>query len=117
MFFSLDGIEVPEKSRKHVSSPAKNSATKRLNMYLRWMVRNDKKGVDFGIWKQHSPADLMLPLDVHTGTISRKLGLLKRKQNDWKTVEEITNQLKEFDSEDPIKYDFALFGLGAIEKF
>ena len=86
-------------------------------MYLRWMVRKDKKGVDFGIWKEIKMSDLMLPLDVHTGNTSRKLGLLKRKQNDWKTVTEITDQLRKFNTEDPCKYDFALFGLGVVEKF
>jgi uncharacterized protein (TIGR02757 family) len=86
-------------------------------MFLRWMVRNDKHGVDFGIWKSISSSQLCLPLDVHTGNVSRKLGLLTRKQNDWKSVEEITNVLKQFDKKDPIKYDFSLFGLGAFEAF
>jgi uncharacterized protein (TIGR02757 family) len=102
---------------KHVSNPATGSAAKRLNMYLRWMVRNDKAGVDFGIWRRISSADLMLPLDIHTGNTARKLGLLKRKQDDDKAVEEITNMLKLFDANDPVKYDFALFGLGVFEKF
>ncbi|MBR9831254.1 TIGR02757 family protein [bacterium] len=102
---------------KHVSDPLKGSSAKRINMYLRWMVRSDNRGVDFGIWNQLSPADLKLPLDVHTGNVSRKLELLQRKQNDWKAVEEISNRLSEFDAIDPIKYDFALFGLGAIEGF
>lgn len=117
LFFNLDSTAPPQKSRKHVSNPTKNSACKRLNMYLRWMVRKDKKGVDFGIWKEIKMSDLMLPLDVHTGNTSRKLGLLKRKQNDWKTVTEITDQLRKFNPEDPCKYDFALFGLGVVEKF
>ncbi len=117
LFFNLDKVSVPDKSKKHVSNPIKNSACKRLNMYLRWMVRDDKKGVDFGVWKNIPMADLMLPLDVHTGNTSRKLGLLIRKQNDWKTVEEITVQLRKFDAVDPCKYDFALFGLGVAEKF
>lgn len=86
-------------------------------MYLRWMVRNNKTGVDFGIWKQISPALLCLPLDVHTGNVGRSLGLLKRKQNDWQAVEEVTAQLRKFDAADPVKYDFALFGLGVFEKF
>ncbi len=86
-------------------------------MYLRWMVRKDNKGVDFGLWKGIKPAQLCLPLDVHTGNVSRKLGLLLRKQNDWMAVEEITSVLKQLDSKDPVKYDFALFGLGAFEKF
>lgn len=102
---------------KHVSDPSKGSSAKRINMYLRWMVRNDKRGVDFGIWKKLSPANLMLPLDVHTGNVSRKLLLLERKQNDWKAVVEISDQLRKFDPKDPIKYDFALFGLGAIDHF
>lgn len=102
---------------KHVSDPSSNSSAKRLNMFLRWMVRSDKRKVDFGIWKSVSPAELMLPLDVHTGNVGRKLGLLKREQNDWRAVEEITGSLRKFDSKDPIKYDFALFGLGAVEKF
>ncbi|MCE9540535.1 MAG: TIGR02757 family protein, partial [Bacteroidetes bacterium] len=94
-----------------------NSSAKRLNMFLRWMVRSDKRKVDFGIWKSISPSELMLPLDVHTGNVGRKLGLLKREQNDWKAVEEITETLRKFDKKDPIKYDFALFGLGVFEKF
>lgn len=101
------------RSEKHISNPDKNSSAKRLSMFLRWMVRNDKKGVDFGIWSSISASQLCLPLDVHTGNVSRQLGLLKRQQNDWKAVEEITNVLKTFDSGDPVKYDFALFGLGA----
>jgi uncharacterized protein (TIGR02757 family) len=102
---------------KHVSNPARGSAAKRLNMYLRWMVRKDKQGVDFGLWNKISTADLMLPLDIHTGNTARKLGLLKRKQDDAKAVEEITEILKLFDANDPVKYDFALFGLGVFEKF
>ncbi len=86
-------------------------------MYLRWMVRNDKKGVDFGIWNKINASQLCLPLDVHTGNVSRKLGLLKRTQDDWQAVEEITSVLREFDKNDPVKYDFALFGLGAFEGF
>ena len=100
------------RSEKHISNPIQKSSAKRLCMYLRWMVRQDKKGVDFGIWKSISSQDLCLPLDVHTGNVSRILGLLKRKQNDWQAVEEITGILKSFDTKDPIKYDFALFGLG-----
>lgn len=105
------------RSEKHISNPDAKSSAKRLSMYLRWMVRNDKMGVDFGLWGKIKPAQLCLPLDVHTGNISRKLGMLKRKQNDWQAVEEITEVLKTFDIADPIKYDFALFGLGAFEKF
>lgn len=105
------------RSEKHISNPDAKSSAKRLSMYLRWMVRNDKKGVDFGIWKNISPSQLCLPLDVHTGNVGRKLGLLHRTQNDWQAVEEITSVLKRFDKNDPVKYDFALFGLGAFEKF
>lgn len=102
---------------KHVASPAKGSSAKRLNMYLRWMVRSDELGVDFGLWKQIPASALMLPLDVHTGTISRQLGLLTRKQNDWKAVEELTQNLRIFDAEDPVKYDYALFGIGVNKDF
>lgn len=101
------------RSEKHISNPLKNSSAKRLCMYLRWMIRKDGRGVDFGIWNSIKPSQLCLPLDVHTGNVSRTLKLLARKQNDWTAVEEITEVLKKFDSKDPIKYDFALFGLGA----
>ncbi len=114
IFFEL---EHEHRTEKHVSDVEKGAAAKRLNMYLRWMVRSDKSGVDFGLWKQIPASALMLPLDVHTGNVARKLGLLTRTQNDWKAVEEITTRLREFDPQDPIKYDFALFGLGAFEKF
>lgn len=100
------------RTQKHVANPNKGSAAKRINMYLRWMIRQDNTGVDFGIWKNIPMHALMIPLDVHSGTIARKLELLKRKQNDWKAVEELTQILKEFDPEDPVKFDFALFGLG-----
>ena len=86
-------------------------------MFLRWMVRRDTNGVDFGIWDKISPADLYLPLDIHTGNVARKLGLLKRKQNDWEAVEELTGVLRKFDNTDPVKYDFALFGLGIFENY
>lgn len=105
------------RTNKHISSPAKNSSAKRLNMFLRWMVRQDKQGVDFGIWQQIPTSKLSLPLDVHTGNVARKLGILTRKQNDWKAVEELDIALRKMDSQDPIKYDFALFGLGAFEGF
>lgn len=105
------------RSEKHLSNPAKNSAAKRINMFLRWMVRKDASGVDFGIWDGISSADLYLPLDVHTGNVARKLGLLKRKQNDWKALEEVMGKLRKMDANDPVKYDFALFGLGVFEKF
>nr|WP_321407967.1 TIGR02757 family protein [uncultured Carboxylicivirga sp.] len=107
----------PTRSHKHVANIEKGASAKRINMFLRWMVRNDKKGVDFGIWKTISTKDLLLPLDVHTGNVSRKLGLLMRKQNDIKAVDEVMNHLRTFDSNDPVKYDFALFGLGVEEKF
>jgi uncharacterized protein (TIGR02757 family) len=109
--------EFPDRTQKHIANPLKNSSSKRLNMYLRWMVRNDKKGVDFGIWKTISPSELHLPLDVHTGNVGRKLGLLQRTQNDWKAVAEIQETLVKMDPNDPCKYDFALFGLGAFEGF
>ena len=114
VFFEL---EHQHRIEKHVSDVGKGASAKRLNMFLRWMVRTDLNGVDFGLWKQIPASALMLPLDIHTGNISRKLGLLTRAQNDWKAVEEITAKLREFDPEDPVKYDFALFGLGAFEKF
>jgi uncharacterized protein (TIGR02757 family) len=101
---------------RHVSDPFKGSAAKKLNMYLRWMVRKDNKGVDFGIWDSISPSILSCPLDVHSGNVARKLGLLKRKQNDAKAVAELDAVLRSFDRNDPAKYDFALFGLGASEK-
>jgi uncharacterized protein (TIGR02757 family) len=116
LFFS---IESPARTYKHVSNPAVNSSAKRICMYLRWMIRNDKRGVDFGLWKnnQLNSPQLMCPLDVHSGNVARKLGLLKRNQNDWKAVEELTANLKKFDPKDPVKYDFALFGLGIEEQF
>lgn len=100
------------RSRKHLSDVTTNSAAKRLNMFLRWMIRKDEQEVDFGLWKNMPMSALMLPLDVHTGDVGRALGLISRKQNDWKTVEEITGILRTFDAQDPIKYDFALFGMG-----
>lgn len=103
------------RSRKHVANPAKGSTAKRINMFLRWMVRSDDKGVDFGLWKQISAAQLCCPLDVHVGNVARRLGLLCRTQNDWRAVEELTGNLKKFDPDDPVKYDFALFGMGVFE--
>ena len=114
VFFEL---EHEHRTEKHVSNVMKGAAAKRLNMFLRWMIRSDQFGVDFGLWKQIPSSALMLPLDVHTGNVARKLGLLTRTQNDWRAVEEITAKLREFDPEDPIKYDFALFGLGIFERF
>jgi uncharacterized protein (TIGR02757 family) len=113
VFFELPG----ERTRRHVSDVGKGAAAKRLNMFLRWMVRADKSKIDFGIWGGIPMSGLMLPLDVHTGNVARKLGLLTRKSNDWKAVEEVTAALRVFDPADPVKYDFALFGLGAFEKF
>lgn len=112
-------FEIPHTNRtkKHISDPMRGSAAKRINMFLRWMVRNDLCGVDFGIWKSISPKYLSCPLDVHTGNVARKLGLIERKQNDHKTVLELDKKLREFDVNDPVKYDFALFGLGVFEKF
>lgn len=104
------------RTHKHVSSPYKNSSTKRIIMFLRWMVRKDKRGVDFGLWKSTDPKHLSIPLDVHTGNISRKLGLITRTQNDWKTVEELDLVIRTFDEKDPAKYDFALFGLGVTKE-
>lgn len=105
------------RSLKHISDPTRNSASKRLNMFLRWMVRSDNQGVDLGIWKSIPTSELMLPLDVHTGNVGRSLGLLERKQNDWMALEELMSTLRKFDPVDPVKYDFALFGLGAFEGF
>ena len=112
-------FEIPHTNRtkKHISDPMRGSAAKRINMFLRWMVRDDTRGVDFGIWKSISPKYLSCPLDVHTGNVARKLGLIQRKQNDHKAVMELDKKLREFDLIDPVKYDFALFGLGVFEKF
>jgi uncharacterized protein (TIGR02757 family) len=104
--------EHDKRSEKHIADVSRKATCKRLNMFLRWMVRKDHYGVDFGLWKEIPASALMLPLDVHTGNVSRALGLLKRKQNDWQAVEEITQRLRDFDKDDPVKYDFALFGLG-----
>jgi uncharacterized protein (TIGR02757 family) len=114
VFFELDH---EHRTEKHASDVEKGAAAKRLNMYLRWMVRTDSAKVDFGLWKKIPTSALMLPLDVHTGNVARKLGLLTRTANDWRAVEEITQKLREFDPNDPVKYDFALFGLGVFEKF
>ncbi len=105
-----------KRSEKHLSNPAKNSAAKRINMFLRWMVRKDDCGVDFGIWNSIPQSDLYLPLDVHTSKNARMLGLLQRKQNDWKALDELMSNLQKLDANDPVKYDFALFGIGAFEK-
>ena len=114
VFFSIPHLN---RTQKHISDPSRNSACKRLNMFLRWMVRSSRGGVDFGLWKNIPTSLLSCPLDVHSGNVARKLGLLHRKQNDWKAVEELDSGLRVLDPVDPVKYDFALFGLGAFEKF
>lgn len=106
----------PERTKKHIATPERNSACKRLNMFLRWMVRQDKHGVDFGLWKKISPSNLICPLDIHSGRTARQLGLLPRKQNDWKAAELLTAHLRYLNPEDPVIYDYALFGLGVNEK-
>ncbi len=113
LFFSLP--DFPERTRKHIATPARHSACKRLNMFLRWMVRTSSHGVDFGLWRRIRPAQLLIPLDVHVDRIARALGLLTRKANDWQAVLELTEALRRFDPKDPVKYDFALFGLGVLE--
>lgn len=115
LFFSLE--DFPERTRKHIASPRRKSACKRINMYLRWMVRNDGKGVDFGLWNKIKPSQLVCPCDIHVDRVARKLGLITRKQTDWETALELTHNLKAFDPNDPVKYDFALFGLGIEEKW
>ena len=114
-FFSLD--DAPSRTKKQIASPAKKSTCKRLNMFLRWMVRSDNKGVDFGIWKNISPAQLVCPIDVHVARVAYRFNLLHRSQIDWLAGIELTNYLCRLDPEDPVKYDFALFGLGVVEKF
>jgi len=114
VFFEIDHLK---RTEKHVSDPLKKSAAKRINMFLRWMVRQDNTGVDFGLWKSISPSVLSCPLDVHSGNVARKLGLLNRKQNDAKALAELDKSLRALDSNDPVKYDFALFGLGVFEAF
>lgn len=113
IFFSIEHLH---RTCKHIPDPQSGSAAKRINMFLRWMVRNDEKGVDFGIWKSIKTSDLLCPLDLHSGNVARKLGLLDRKLNDWQAVEELTAKLRTFDPLDPVKYDFALFGTGVNEK-
>jgi uncharacterized protein (TIGR02757 family) len=114
-FFSLP--DFPHRTKKHVSSPSQKSTCKRLNMFLRWMVRKDNKGVDFGIWNNLKPADLICPCDLHVDRVARKLKLIHRKQTDWQTAVELTRNLRELDPLDPVKYDFALFGLGIEERW
>lgn len=112
LFF--DHPDAPERTRKHIATPERGSTCKRLNMFLRWMVRRDELGVDFGIWHKISPHQLLIPLDVHVDRVARRVGLLTRKQTDWQAVLELTAALRTFDQEDPVKYDFALFGLGVL---
>lgn len=114
-FFSLE--HVPGRTKKHISTPYKGSTCKRLNMYLRWMVRKDKMGVDFGLWKKIKPSDLICPIDLHVARVAKRFGLLNRKQIDWQAAVELTGYLKTLDANDPVKYDFALFGLGVMEKY
>jgi uncharacterized protein (TIGR02757 family) len=114
-FFSLP--DFPHRTKKHVSSPSQKSTCKRLNMFLRWMVRKDNKGVDFGIWNKIKPADLICPCDLHVDRVARKLKLINRKQTDWQTAVELTQNLRELDPLDPVRYDFALFGLGIEERW
>lgn len=114
-FFSLP--HVPARTRKHIATPERKSSCKRINMFLRWMVRQDNKGVDFGIWKKISPSQLICPIDVHVARVAKKLQLIQRKQTDWQAAEELTDYLRTLDKKDPVKYDFALFSLGAIEKY
>lgn len=113
-FFSLE--HVPARTIKHIATPKRNSSCKRLNMFLRWMVRRDINNVDFGIWKNISPSQLICPIDVHVARVAKRLHILKRKQPDWKTAIEVTDYLRKLDKSDPAKYDFALFGIGVMEK-
>jgi uncharacterized protein (TIGR02757 family) len=113
-FFSAEHLR---RTEKHVSSPFQKSTCKRMNMFLRWMIRKDNRGVDFGIWEQISPSQLICPIDVHVARVARRFNLLQRKQTDWLAAVELTRNLKKMDGNDPVKYDFALFGLGAVEKF
>lgn len=113
-FFSLP--DVPQRTKKHISAPKNKSSCKRLNMYLRWMVRNDKCGVDFGLWKNIKPHQLIMPMDLHVIRVAKRYQLLTRKQSDWQAAVELTETLKQFDAKDPVKYDYALFGMGVMEK-
>ena len=114
IFFSINH---QQRTKKHISDPLKGSAAKRINMFLRWMVRSSKKGVDFGLWKNIDSGQLSCPLDVHSGRVARSLSLIKRKQNDNLALMELDSMLRKFDCKDPVKYDFALFGLSKYEKF
>jgi uncharacterized protein (TIGR02757 family) len=113
-FFSGDHLK---RTEKHISSPLSNSSCKRLNMFLRWMVRRDDKGVDFGIWEKINPSQLVCPIDVHVARVAKRFQLIQRNSIDWQTALELTRHLQQFDKNDPVKYDFALFGLGVMEKF
>jgi uncharacterized protein (TIGR02757 family) len=115
-FFAITP-DYPARTQKHIAAPSQKSACKRINMFLRWMVRDDAQGVDFGLWKNIKPSQLICPIDVHVERVARKLGLIERKNVDWSTAVELTEQLKKFDAHDPVKYDFALFGLGVEEGF
>jgi len=114
-FFSL--VDAPPRTRKHIASPEKKSSCKRLNMFLRWMVRNDNKGVDFGLWKKISPSQLVCPIDLHVARVGKRFGFVDRNQTDWQSALELTNHLRNLDKNDPVKYDFALFGLGVMEHY
>ncbi len=114
-FFSLE--YVPGRTKKHIATPERRSSCKRLNMFLRWMVRQDNRGVDFGIWKKIAPAALICPIDLHVARVAKRLNILQRKQTDWEAALELTIYLRTLDPQDPVKYDFALFGLGVMEKF
>ncbi|MEZ5030419.1 MAG: TIGR02757 family protein [Saprospiraceae bacterium] len=113
-FFSLP--HVPQRTRKHVSAPERKSSCKRLNMFLRWMVRQDDRGVDLGLWTGIRPDQLVMPLDVHVERVARRMGLLQRRQRDWQAAVELTDHLRTLDPADPVRFDFALFGMGVLEK-
>lgn len=115
--YCFDDPDAPKRTRKHIAAPMKNATCKRLNMFLRWMVRSDKSGVDFGLWKQIQPSQLVIPIDVHVARVARRFNLISRPQTDWQTAVELTAVLKELDPADPVKFDFALFALGVVEKF
>ena len=115
--YFFDMVDAPHRTRKHIATPKRKSACKRLNMFLRWMVRKDDKGVDFGIWKKIKMNQLVCPCDLHVERVARNMGLVSRKQTDWQMALELTDSLRQFDPEDPVKYDFALFGMGVEEKY
>lgn len=115
--YFFEGEEVPERTRKHIAAPFKNSTCKRLSMYLRWMVRQDPHGVDFGLWKGIRPAQLVIPIDLHVARVARRFGMLQRETIDWQAALELTRALRRLDPADPVKYDFALFALGVVEKY